>query len=194
MEGAQDQAMHKICDLNNHVATFKYSSWGVCGAMVCRWMQQVRAGVAMQDDTWVGATGALILGQHLAMGDDEEASRRRVFGHFGLQLRNQFEFKAAGAGVRFSPNRVAQAATTPTLSYLSIRWLDADDDGQSHALGTWATNNAWYLCDPNFCLLRFDTALEFTNALTSLFSGNGIAPHIEDGAYPVLSATVYYMN
>jgi hypothetical protein len=76
---------------------------------------------------------------------------------------------------------------------LSIRWFEGGEPGR-HALGARAQPGEWLLCDPNYWLLRFDQQQEFIDSLTSLLDGRGIAPHIPDGPYPVLSGTIYYVH
>jgi hypothetical protein len=187
--------VEKICNLKNHIATFEYESWGVCGAMVCSWMKTIRNGGVITTAADIGNVGHMILAQHTAMkAADEEAGKLALFRRSGLNLRNKFDFFASGSGARFSPDRLAKATLAPGFSYLSIRWLDDDDEPVQHALGVCANQNEWLLCDPNFFLLRFDQEHEFISSLSSLVSGNGLPPYVQTGPYPVLSATVYYLH
>ena len=187
--------METICRLNNHIATFEYQSWGVCGAMVCSWIKAIRSGKSVATPSDIGSVGSMILVQHEAMkASDEEEGKLAIFRRNGINLRNKFEFSARGTKALFSPDRLASAALAPGYSYLSISWLDDEDEPAQHALGVVSQADEWLLCDPNFFLWKFTNQHEFVHSLTSLLSGHGLPPDVPNGPYPVLSGAIYYLH
>ena len=195
--------MQKICQLGNHIPTFETlttswndpMSWGVCGAMVCSWLSKLKKSQTVRGFSDLHPIGQLILAQGAVLrSSSEEAARLMLFERFGLELLNQKEFYAAGKLPLFSHEAFANDTLMRGASYLSIRWLDDDDDPQSHAIGVSSGAGGSFLFDPNFCLWSFTDQNELKHSLSSLLSAHGVKPDVQDGPYPVLSGTIYYLK
>jgi hypothetical protein len=162
--------------------------------MVCSWLARLKHSQTVTDFSDLHPIGQIILAQGAVIrSSSEEAGRRMLFNRFGLDLVSQREFYAAGSLPRFSPEGFANDTLMRGFSYLSIRWLDDDDDPKSHAIGVSSGPGGSFLFDPNFFLWSFTDQHELLHSLSSLLSASGVPPDVSDGPYPVLSGTIYYL-
>lgn len=140
--------MQKVCKLRNHVATFESAAaWGICAAMVCKWLRKVQNNEAVNHQNDIDQLGAIILeqGRSLRAGQDADDQQRFLFHKHGFQNLGKVGF---AEGV-FSERLVANWVATPGNRYVSIQYA-----GGGHAIGTAATVTSWMFCDPELGYLE----------------------------------------
>ena len=176
--------MGKICDLTNHVFTFK-ESWGVCGALVCSWLSKMKKDEEVNNQDDLGPTGSIILVQHKAMSENnEDEGKKKVFKHYDLTKIQKETYNAAGGGTLYDHDNFAIAAAKEGLNYLSLCWLGEDDSENQHAIGVFVKDFKIFLCDPNFGIWECENLDEFKDVYLS----------IARDKYDVLSGSIYRLT
>jgi len=157
--------MKEVCELGNHIATYVEGSWGICGAMVCAWLNKVKAKVPVKRKEDIGTTGSLILAQHGVMKRDTDAGRLHLFRKFGLGLGQTVEYNAM-AEPRYGHRSFAASLAAPGNYYASIVWFH-EDEPCFHAIGVSSTASEWQLCDPNWSLWQTIDKNDFITTLAA---------------------------